>query len=333
MKIINILKIIGQRKLRVLAVILLPSSIFLLPSNAQSAFKDIGFSVRPAGMGNAFVAVCNDYNASNYNPAGISVMTKKELGFAYTKPYMGLENVNLSMMYLSYVHPMSAKIGNMGITITSFDGDGLYAENMFSLSYARSLYSKKDSKYCVGVNVKYLSHVFNWDERTKLVAEQVDDPVVKAGNSKGAASADVGFLAVFSRKFSLGVAAKNINQPDLGLKYEDRVPTETRLGVAYKIPYWKGMDTVVGTVDVSYRAQEWGKEADKTNVHAGVETWFATHKYAVRIGGNKNEVTTGFGINRRLGQNFSIQIDYALMWSLRIADNSGSHRLGASVKF
>lgn len=303
-----------------------------LLSTAQSAFKDIGFGARPAGMGNAFTAVANDSNAPLFNAAGIALVSKKELGFSYIKPYMNLENVSLSMMYLSYVHP-DQKLGNMGIALTSFDGNGLYVESMCQLSYARKAYTDDSGVYYAGINVKYLSHTFNWDQRTKDAAEQLNDPVVKAGSSKADISADVGILAVFGNKWFVGASARNINTPNLGLKYEDKVPMDTRVGAAYKIPYWKGMDAITCALDVSQRMQEWGKESDKTNIHFGVESWFAVHKYALRAGGNKNEITFGMGLNRRFSGNLAIQVDYALIWSLKITDNMGSHRLGASVKF
>lgn len=316
--------------LRRTGVCLLIASIFGLPS-VYGAFKDIGFAARPAGMGGAFVAVCNDVNAAIYNPAGLATISKKELAFAYTKPYMGLENVDLSMMYLSYIHPL--KFGNMGAAITSFNGGGLYTESMFQASYARRVVIDEQDVYYAGINVKYLSHTYNWDERTLAAAEQLNDPVVKAGNTKSAPSADLGLLAVYNKRLSVGVAARYINTPDLGLKYEDLVPMDVRGGAAYRIPYWKGMDAITFAVDVSQRMQEWGKEADKTNIHAGAEAWFAVHKYALRMGGNMNEMTFGMALNHRFGQNLTLQIDYALMWSLKISDNTGTHRLGASVKF
>ena len=315
----------------VVALAVVTTSHLLLTTYGFSAFKDIGFAARPTAMGGAFVAVCGDVNSALYNPAGLATVTRRELAFAYTKPYMGLENVDLSMMYLSYIHPL--KIGNMGATLTSFNGGGLYTESMFQASYARQVYTDKQDMYFAGINLKYLSHAYNWDQRTLDAAEQLNDPVVKAGSSKSAPSADIGFLAVYNRKLSIGLAARYLNQPDLGLKYEDLVPMDVRLGAAYKIPYWKGMDAIIFAMDYSQRMQDWGKEADKTNIHLGAEAWFAVHKYALRVGGNMNEATFGLGLNHRIGQSLTLNVDYALIWSLKISDNIGTHRLGASVKY
>ena len=309
------------------------TSFFLLPASCVfAAFKDIGWGARPAGMGNTFVAISNDANCTVFNPAGMALMKKQELDLSYTKPFLGLENVDLSLAYLSYVYPMGTT-GSFGLAVTNFNGSGLYRESMYQLGYARNVYTSKVVSLSAGVNVKYLSHAYIWDDRTKAAAAALGDDVVTVGDSKGAPSADVGLIAALPGHWTVGFAAKNVNQPDLGLTYVDKVPAEYTTGAAYKIPYWKGMDAITLAVDASSRNQDWGESADKTNIHFGAEAWFATHSFAARVGGNKNEVTMGASMNKRLAKNLSFQLDYAFIWSLTIDDNSGSHRLGISLRF
>ena len=104
-------------------------------------------------------------------------------------------------------------------------------------------------------------------------------------------------------------------------------------GAAYKIPYFKGMDAITAALDVSYRNQDWGKESDKTNIHFGVESWFDIHTLGLRAGADNNDITLGASLNKRFAKNLLIEIDYALVWSLTVTDNMGTHRLGASLKF
>lgn len=318
--------------MRKITRLIIAAAVLGTASAGQAAFKNIGWGVRPAGMGNAFVAVSNDANSVTVNPAGIALVQKQELAFDYSKPYMGLENVSLGMMYAAYVRP-SGKIGSFGAAITNFDGNSLYKESTYQIGYAKGIYSGNSVRISGGLNVKYMTHGYIWDERTKSAALALNDPVVLAGDSKGAPSADIGFIAALPKHWSFGLAARNLNQPDVGLYYEDKVPMEVQAGAAYKIPYFKGMDTIIAALDVSYRNQEWGQSADKTNLHFGVEGWFGIHTFGLRAGADKNDVTMGASYNRRFTKNFSLQIDYALVWSLAVTDNVGTHRLGASVKF
>ncbi|MFH1367621.1 MAG: type IX secretion system membrane protein PorP/SprF [Elusimicrobiota bacterium] len=332
MNITYISKLIKRHYINYVIAVLLLSSVFILPSAVNGAFKDIGWGARPAGMGNTFVAISNDANSSVFNPAGMTQLQKREASFAYAKPYVGLENVDLGLMYLTYVHP-AGEAGAFSVAVTNFDGAGLYRENVYQLGYARRVYADAGVKFSAGLNLKYLSHSYIWDQRTKDVAAQIGDRVVAAGDSKGAVSADIGLMASLPKHWTFGAAAKNINQPDVGLAYEDKVPSELTVGAAYKIPYYKGMDAITAALDVSQRNQDWGRENDKTNLHFGAETWFGVHTYGVRAGWNKNEISMGASMNRRLAANLSFQIDYAFIWSLSISDNIGSHRLGMSTRF
>ncbi|MBN1385223.1 MAG: conjugal transfer protein TraF [Elusimicrobia bacterium] len=308
------------------------TSLFSLLSSLclHGAFNDTGWGVRPAGMGGAFCAIADDVNAPLYNPGGLNQLDKKEATFMYAKPYMGLENVSLGRMFLGYVHPIDS--GVVGINCTNFNGTELYRENSFSISYAREIYRIKGTgRFYAGMNLKYLTHKYFWDksEVFKQAAEYYNDPVVASGNSAGAVTADFGILVQFGEKVSVGLAGSNINQPDIGLYYEDKVPMELRFGVAYKIPN----SEFISGLDFSYRNQEWGKSSDKQNVHFGCEKWFSEHTYGARLGVNKDEASTGISFCKGFSEKLVLQIDYAIIWSFNIADNIGSHRIGTTVRF
>ena len=124
-------------------------------------------------------------------------------------------------------------------------------------------------KICVGTNLKYLNHMFILDPYTLAM----NDPVFASGNSKGAFAADIGVQCVMSddKQYQavMGFAAKNINQPDIGLKTEDLVPAELRLGFAAT---FYGKVTISPALDIGYRNQGYGTDGDKLNVYAGCET-------------------------------------------------------------
>lgn len=190
---------------------------------------------------------------------------------------------------------------------------------------------KTKGRFYVGINLKYLTHKYFWDKSEKFqqAAEYYNDPVVASGDSAGAVTVDLGILAKFGEKLSVGLAGKNLTQPDVGLYYEDKVPTELRFGLAYKIPHWEG----VSGLDFSYRLQEWGESSDKLNIHLGGEKWFAEHTYGVRLGVNKDEMSLGGSFAKGFTKRLILQIDYAIIWSFNIADNLGSHRISTTAKF
>ncbi|MBN1385208.1 MAG: hypothetical protein JW983_10040 [Elusimicrobia bacterium] len=187
------------------------------------------------------------------------------------------------------------------------------------------------SNFYAGVNIKYLTHKYFWSksEVFEQAAVYYNDPVVASGNSAGAVTADLGIFARLGEKLSVGLVGKNINKPDVGLYYEDKVPSELRAGLAYRIP---GCEGILG-LDYSQRQQDWGKSSDKMNVHFGAETWFSEHTYGIRLGANKDELTSGVSFCRDFSEKVVLQIDYAIIWSLNISDNSGSHRIGTTVRF
>jgi hypothetical protein len=285
-----------------------------------AAFQDTGWGTRAGGMGNSFTAIANDASASLWNPAGISQLEMFETTFMYNKLFMGVEDVNLSQMYFAGVYP--SKIGAFGLTITDFSLFGYYRENMASLSYSCDIGSKFPIN--MGLNLKYLMHSYILDDRT----ENMDDPVFSK-KSAGGFTPDFGFLLKPGR-FSFGISALNILQPDIGLKTEDKVPMIIKFGTAYRLGDWKAFENVTPTVDVSYRKPT-DNDAD-IKISGGIETWFDYNTWAIRAGGNDREITFGFSYNKMFNKS-GLQLDYAFLFPIQLTDTSGSHRLALTFKY
>ncbi|MFH1368686.1 MAG: hypothetical protein ABII64_06145 [Elusimicrobiota bacterium] len=318
----NILNHRVQGILKLAAVFLLPSSIFLLPSTVCAAFKDGGWGTRPLGMGGAFTALADDANSQLYNPAGIWQVEDFEATFMNAKLFTGLDRVDLGMNYFSAVMPVDDKV-SVGILWANLYSQDQYREDTFALSGAFSVTNKLN----VGVNLKNLSHAYTLDIRT------VNDAVFASGNSKSAFALDGGaqytVLETEKRRTILGLAVKNMNQPDVGLKTKDTVPAEIRAGLA---AVFQGKVIVSPALEVSYRNQEWGSDSDKINVHAGCETEFFNKLFAARAGANMNEITIGLGYAPRIG-GAETRIDYAFIIPLAIKETSGSHRVSLTLRF
>ena len=305
--------------------LLLLTSIFYPSSVVYPAFMDTGWGTRAGGMGNAFTAIANDASTPLWNPAGIAQIEMLETTFMYNKMFLGIDDVNLTQMFAAGVYP--SQIGTFGFSITDFSLWGYYRENMISTTYSRNFTEMLKLKFPVmaGLNLKYLTHSYTLDDRTR----KLKDPVFAGGTSAGRFTPDIGFLLKPS-DFSFGLSALNILQPDVGLKTEDKVPMIIKFGTAYRVGDWRFFENITPTVDVSYR-----KPADNDadiKISAGCETWFNYHTWAARFGGNDREITLGFSYNKMFKES-GLQLDYAFLYPLQLADTSGSHRLSLTFRY
>ncbi len=172
----------------------------------------------------------------------------------------------------------------------------------------------------IGLNLKYLTHSYNLDSRTK----SMNDPVF-AQTSSGGFTPDVGIL-VKPYRLSIGVSVLNILQPDVGLKTSDKVPMVIKSGIAYQLGGWGIIDSLTPTVDISSRKPEGG--TSDTKVSFGMELWIRK-TLALRIGGNDREVTAGCSYSKAFSES-DIQFDYAFLSPTELTEASGSHRISIS---
>ena len=304
---------------------LLTTYYLLLTTYGFPAFQDTGWGTRAGGMGNTFTAIANDPSATLWNPAGIAQLEMLETTFMYNKLFAGIDDVNLSQMYAAGVYPTA--IGSFGLTVTDFALWGYYRENTVSASYARDLAEDLGVTFplMAGLNLKYLTHSYMLDSRTK----SMDNPVFAGGTSAGGFTPDIGILLKPS-DYSFGFSALNILQPDVGLKTEDNVPMILKFGTAYRGGDWAFFENITPTVDVSYR-----KPADNTadfKVSGGIESWFNYNTFAARLGGNDREFSFGFSYNKMFSET-GLQLDYAFLLPLQMPDTSGSHRLSLTFRY
>lgn len=304
----------------------------------DAAFKDIGWSARSAGMGGAFTAVSDDSSGILYNPAGLTQAESPEVNLMYAKLFAGLDEVDLGLNYGAFLFPTKG-MGTFALNWANFTSANQYREDTVSLAYARSLnvlvkhYLKRRlaPEISFGVNVKYLSHSYTLDKYAR------EDPVFDGGDSKAGVAVDCG---IWSRPMpnmcpglTTGLVFKNINEPDVGLKTEDIVPMEIRYGLAYKINKCRSVRNILTSIDVAYRNQEWGSDKDKLNLYFGMEAWAFNEILGFRLGGNYNELATGFSVMMPEKFNLNLKLDYAFLWPMKIKETLGTHRVSLTYRF
>jgi very-short-patch-repair endonuclease len=313
---------IGQRRAPLTATLITLFAISLFHYSTipplHAAFKDPGYGARPAGMGGAFTAVSDDANAVRFNPAGATQAAAAEVSFAYSKPFTGLDDVDVNLNFVTALMPVS-DIGAVGIAWASMNGDVLQ-QNTASLLMATSMnrwFPDLGPALSVGANAHFLHQEYSLDARTSA------DSVFARGRSAAAAAFDVGlWLKPDPRALpglSLGIAGKSLNEPDLGLADRDPAHREIAGGAAY---VWRRLTMAL---DLSTRKGE-------NSWNAGAETWLFGDRLALRAGTGQTAANAGLAFVLRLGS-LNFVLDYAFSFPYTVEDSAGAHRAALGMKW
>ncbi|MBR3628529.1 MAG: hypothetical protein IKN42_06775 [Elusimicrobia bacterium] len=303
-------------------VFLLLIIMVAINQQVQAAFVDTYWGVRALGMGGAYTAVANDSNAPLYNIAGISFAAQKEVTLMGSRLFAGVEGVEIGANYLGYVHPISLEYGAVSFAWSSTSTPGLRREDTFNIGYARELndivnLDKEIVEISAGLNLKYLMQEVKFDEEDKDLS-----------TSKGAMTADIGLLAMFSNGIGVGYSSKYLVPADIGYLEKDEVNNVNVLGLSYyneELPYLK-IPYFTIAMDVIFRDNE-------TSIRAGVESYVIDGKLAIRLGGREEAFDIGFGYEFAFANETKLIIDYALELPLQVEESYGSHFISLSFRF
>ena len=81
-------------------------------STAAASFLLFEPSARASSMGNAYVAIADDANATYYNPAALADFNKRSVSTTFYKPVPNLAS-DIFSSFAAYTHPFEG-IGNLG---------------------------------------------------------------------------------------------------------------------------------------------------------------------------------------------------------------------------
>jgi len=297
-------------------------SLQVVICNLFSAFREINFTARGAGLAGAFCALSDSADGVIYNPAGIGQVARYELNFSHTKLFTGLEGVNINLNYGGIVFPSSWF--NSAFNYSELLEDN-YKERVMILTFTKDitfLFNKiynEEMKLFSGINLKYLQNQFVLDQRT------INDPVFKKGNSKDNYTIDVGLLFV-KDQISVGISGKNLTQPDTGLVSEEILPMELRFGLGYKF------SSSMIMWDISYRAQQWGNVDDKINIHLGLESEIFRDVLSLVGGINMTEFSCGFLFKVPAKTKFESKINFSFSYPYYLMNTSGNYRFSFVIR-
>jgi hypothetical protein len=303
----------GRRRARTLWLAAAAFWVAVLSTGpARAAFDTPFYSGQAAAMGGASLAADGDPAGIFVNPAVIGDMKAPQAYFTYNSMYAGLSGVS-SMGQGFLAAGLPTRFGSFALGLGTLDAQGLLQERTMSLGFARTVWDGLR----LGIAGKYLYHVYE-PGGDPLAAQ---DPVFSAGTARGAFSVDAGAVVTVSPMLELGLAVRNINQPDVGLASVDRVQRAVQLGAALRIL------GVKATADVSSADPDSG--SNLVTPALGLEKELAGGHVAFRVGANLNEFTGGFGL--RFGR---IGIDYAMIvHRVLLQGNAGNQSIGLRVLF
>ncbi|MDI6703626.1 MAG: hypothetical protein QME40_03010 [bacterium] len=271
--------------------------LLVLSSTSYAGFKFEGVGARAIGMGGAFTAVCDDVNATYYNPAGLFRLKQMEGTFMRANKfgvidvnYIALAQKNMGLSSVNQGAELEA--GSIGIGAgptkkTNID------ETIYAISYAKRVHPKA----VIGVNLTFL----NLDS---------------ALGSDWGVGLDLGAITDFLEDLTLALMIRNI---DAKVR-DEKVPTSITMGCAYKIN-----DEII--VDLDIGNKEKYKDSDsKITYRMGAEyVW--NGMVALRIGAIKDGgLCVGTGFKQKIWQ-----LDYA--FGRLNKDLPNNHYISATFKF
>ncbi|MCB4790739.1 MAG: hypothetical protein LHV68_02515 [Elusimicrobia bacterium] len=305
-------------------IVLLTILITFFNQPGFGEFDELGTSARAVGMGDNFVAVCDDTYAIIYNPAGLGNVRHKEIATNTNILYAGLSDaISESFAGCLYNTP---KYGTFGFGLRWFKAAQLYEEDTTFISYGKSFFTIFGRTVFLGANMKMLTKQYAQTIYTENAIDTLGntygrDPVFASGYAKSGTAYDLGFLSKINDRISIGTVFKNINEPDMGMLTSAKVPLITKLGISYRdsrltVPF--EIESSKG--DVMYSS--------------GFERW-VSNQIALRAGlqiGTRDLSNSTFGLSYDLSN--VIRIDYGFSFPFKgITDTYGSHRFSIIFSF
>lgn len=298
--------------------------IFLIISvcETQALFDSTYWGVRAFGMGGAFTAVSDDANGPLYNAAGAAGVDKGEVTLMSAKLFTGLEGVDMSVGYAGIVYPLGLIGGSVCGAWSYFGNTGISREDTLNIGYARGLEELgiwEKMELSVGFLCKYIRQEVDFSESAGGGGKE----------SKGGFTFDLGMLARFPLYgISLGISSKYITRPDVGFKYEDKVPVMNVIGLSYSSKELYLLKIPEFTIAADYQI----RSGDEDVFRLGMESVLLGGRLALRAGGWKEQINFGAGYEMKIG-NSGLQIDYGFGLPIELQDNTGSHFLSLTYKF
>lgn len=210
-----------------------------------AAFLKIDAGARPAALGGAYTAMADDVNALYYNPGGLPLMTRREMGATHAQWLLGSKFDAVGFAQPTRMGVFGLGLARLGTgSQEARDADGRLqgsldaADTAYTLGFGRAVAGRTS----LGASVKYLES--------------------RIGSDRASAFAlDLGVMRRFgAAPLTLGFSVLNLGRGIRFLDQVDPLPLTVSLGGAYRLagalnlamdlrhePYARRSDVGIGT--------------------------------------------------------------------------------------
>lgn len=270
-------------------ILMITIGICIVSVSAWASFMDLGSGARPSAMGKAYAGISDDLEALYYNNAGLYQLNK--IGFISTYSRLYADIAGLYEVSFGLAVPISEEYGTFGLKWYSLNlngqSDGVsYYEHTIGIAYGYPVHKllKLDKhEISIGMGVKLLGKIYGINEWVTA------NPIFIKTNAWGL-GIDMSFMykpIFFLKNLSIGCSFENINQPNINIEAEDKIPFIMRTGISYLL-----LDIALISTEITYRNTE-------LRYNAGLE-YNPIKELSIRGGGsfganNYTNVSMGFG--------------------------------------
>jgi hypothetical protein len=249
---------------------ILASALLLsCPVSAQSAFDNLGSTAKSLSLANASVALTDEPSVFSINPGSLGFLPSRGFQASLCRLYE-LNELSEGELYCAVpLHRFA-----LGAGLRVFGEGNYYQESVLSLALAYRM----RARFSLGANLKYMRVGFSQEYE-----------------ALSAFSTDIGAVFKVNTKIQLGLAAANVNQPEL-VKNSDDIPTNVSFGLAV-FPF----EEVTLLFDLSY------EERYKERLHFGQEIKLLKNlplRFGIQTSPARYAFGTGFNFDKVL-------LDYA----------------------
>jgi hypothetical protein len=221
-------------------------------STAAASFLLFEPSARASAMGNAYVAIADDANATYYNPAALADFNRRSVSTTFYKPVPNLAS-DIFSSFAAYTHPFDG-IGNLGFSIiytslgkqfhTDAQGNSLGEFTSFGMGLGVSYGTHLFKNLSVGVTAKFIHE--NLSNSSNV---QVGDERGKGAGTSFAG--DFGLMWKPQSRLTIGASLRNVgpNMTFIDADQADPLPQNFTLGVAF-VPYKNDKSRFLITTDI-----------------------------------------------------------------------------------
>lgn len=160
------------------------------------------------------------------NPSGLWKIEVPEIAVSYNILY---PNLNDKTKFINNTIVLTNRLfkGGFGIGINQFGIENWYIKDKFVFSYGQKIKIKEKENLKLGLKFIYEKENYTLDE----YMEQSE--IFSTGTENSWFSFSLGSIYYINESNIIGVSIENVNQPNIGLKTEEKLPIEINLGYKF----------------------------------------------------------------------------------------------------